>query len=68
MCSAGVGDDVMWRVKLCSDSSDEAATTGGDLRAVKLQNLIISEEHGAWCDWRELMSAYFDHAARMVRT
>ncbi|EME39259.1 hypothetical protein DOTSEDRAFT_38479 [Dothistroma septosporum NZE10] len=61
ICVAGVGSDVLWRVQLHRNASDESATTGSDVRAVKLPSLVVSEDHGVWCDWRELMGVYFKH-------
>lgn len=30
----------------------------GQLKTVRMPKLIVSSK-GAWCDWRELLSAYF---------
>lgn len=49
ICSAGVGSDNEWRVQM----------EGGPPRTVRMPNLIISHDHGAWCDWREMLEAYF---------
>ncbi|KAK4500436.1 hypothetical protein PRZ48_008625 [Zasmidium cellare] len=49
ICSAGVGESLDWRVAL----------KDGPVRTVKMSKLIISHKHGAWCDWREMLDAYF---------
>lgn len=49
ICSAGVGESLDWRV----------AMQDGPVRTVKMSKLVISHKHGAWCDWREMLDAYF---------
>lgn len=49
ICSAGVGQSLDWKV----------AMLDGPVRTVKMSRLIISHKHGAWCDWREMLDAYF---------
>lgn len=51
ICGAGVGEDLEWRITL----------DGAETRRVKMPKLVISAEHGAWCDWREMLDGYFGH-------
>ena len=49
MCAGGFGAEQEWRVQL--DDRDP--------RVVRMPKLVISHKHGLWCDWREMLNAYF---------
>ncbi|CAK4015050.1 hypothetical protein AC579_8319 [Lecanosticta acicola] len=48
-CGESVGEDWEWKV----------AWNGEDVRRMKMPRLMISRDHGAWCDWREMLDGYF---------
>ncbi|KXT06361.1 hypothetical protein AC578_9202 [Pseudocercospora eumusae] len=47
--AGGLGNEVEWRIRLGTD---------GELKTVRMLKLVTSSK-GAWCDWRELLDAYF---------
>lgn len=48
MCASGFGPEQEWRVRFPPTSL-----------LMKMPKLVLSDHHGVWCDWRELLDGYY---------
>lgn len=57
ICVDGIGPHNSWRVKIDDDEDVDAC----------LPKLIISQKHGIWCDWREMLNVYYKEVGSPFR-